>query len=55
VKLSVEFIDTDGRPTVLPLARIEIDEEGTSPHPVLPPRIAIENGTAKVVKFPRKR
>ena len=54
---SVEFIDTDGTPTVLPfsrVARIEIDEDDTHPR-LPPPRIEIEDGTGKVVQFPKNR
>jgi hypothetical protein len=53
---SLEFIDTDGTPTVLPfsrIARIEIDIEYTDPR-LPPPEIKIEDGTGKVVRFRKK-
>lgn len=53
---SIEFIDADGTPTVLPLsriARIEIDIEDTKP--VSPtPRTKNKDGASKVVQFRKK-
>jgi hypothetical protein len=54
---TVEFIDTDGAPTVLPfsmIARIEIHEGDTYPE-TRPPRIGVEDGAGEVVQFPKKR
>lgn len=52
---SVEFIDADGTPTVLPfsrIARVEIDEDDTEP---VSATGRIEDGTGKVVQFPKNR
>jgi hypothetical protein len=53
---SIEFIDTDGTPTVLPLsriARIEIDIEDSKP--VLPtPGTENKDAASKVVQFRKK-
>lgn len=54
---SVEFIDTDGTPTVLPfssIARIEIDENDTHVESPLPSS-EIDGSTCNVVKFPKNR